>query len=71
MTEKKFDNLFHKRYVGGEGEVAEKEKPTLVVGTIRGMSYEGLLAEYRWYVRDPEAELPKEVEKQLQLLGVI
>lgn len=71
MTEKKFETEFHKRYVGGEGEVAEKEKPKSVAGTIRGMSYEDVLAEYRWYVRDSEAELPKEVEKQLQLSVVI
>lgn len=51
--------------------MVEKEAPDLPIGQIQGQSYEEVLAEYRWYVRDPEAELPEEVVEQLVLLGKI
>ncbi len=60
MTEK-FESIFHKRYVGGQGEVCEmekqnreKKKETAVMTTL-----EDVLFEYRKYVNDPKAELPE------------
>ena len=74
MTEK-FDNKFHKKYVGGEGEIDISHWTLDILDLERNMvvkrSHEDVLAEYRWYVRDPEATLPEEVLKQLDLLGVI
>lgn len=77
MTEK-FDSKFHKEYVRGEGEVVEKlsdisSQTRLPDGqvSVASRTYEDVLAEYRWYIRDPEAVLPEEIEKQLELLGVI
>lgn len=32
-------------------------------------SYEDILAEYRWYVRDPKAELPADIVEELRKLG--
>lgn len=65
MTEK-FESEFHKRYVGGEGEVEEKPVKFGLpsTGEIRLTTLEDLLAEYRWYLRDPNAQLPEEVERQ-------
>lgn len=67
MTEK-FESIFHKRYVGGEGEV--EEKPITLVSevhtAIRPTTLEEVEAEYRWYVGDPKAELPEEI-KQIYL----
>lgn len=66
MTERIFESAFHKRYVGGEGEVLEKrvattdDKDDLKVG---GITEERVLEEYRKYVRDPKAELPEEIRK--------
>lgn len=64
----KFDNKFHKKYVGGQGEVEEKE--TIYPSTeYRVHTYEDILEEYRWYVGDPTAELPEEIVRQLEVSG--
>lgn len=72
MTETKggevFTSKFHRRYVGGVGEVVEKPlSPPLQ--TIKACSYEEVLAEYRWYMRDPQAELPEELMETLKVSG--
>jgi len=66
----KFDSMFHKKYVGGEGEIVEKELPT-PSNTIEAETFEDLLAQYRKYVNDPKAELPKETVEELRLLGKV
>lgn len=65
LEKKKFDNAFHKRYVGGEGEVEEISAPVVEKEKIIVTSYEDVLSEYRRYVGDPKAELPEEVIKTL------
>lgn len=70
MTEK-FDNLFHKKYVGGQGEVEDNSLPIEPINEVSGMSYEEVLAHYRWYVGDPNAQLPEEVEKHFRILAVV
>jgi hypothetical protein len=65
MTEK-FESKFHQRYVGGQGEVVEDERPVIEVKvTIPQTTREQVLEEYRKYIRDPKAELPEEIEKTL------
>jgi len=61
----KFDSKFHKDYVRGAGEIvppAEVKIPEIIV--IK-RSFEEVLAEYRRYVRDPNAELPEDILKTL------
>ena len=64
MTEK-FESDFHKRYVGGEGEV--EEKPIVLVSPVRPLikptTLEEVEAEYRWYVGDKTAVLPEEIRQ--------
>jgi len=69
MTERIFESAFHKRYVGGEGEVVDLETGAMEkkVGESIVTSYEAVLAEYRRYVGDPIAELPEEVIKILDI----
>ncbi len=62
----KYDNKFHKWYVGGEGEVGDKCIPSKKVEVV-SMSYEEVLQEYRRYVGDMEAELPQDIISQLEL----
>lgn len=38
---------------------------------IIGKTYKEILEEYRWYVKDPTAELPQIVMEQLARLGKI
>ena len=61
-----FESEFHKRYVGGEGEVEKKQikRGLPSTGEIRPTTLEDLLAEYRWYMRDPNAQLPEEIKQQ-------
>jgi len=61
-----FESEFHRKYVGGEGEVREKRAGFGLssTGETRAATLEDLLAEYRWYMRDPNAQLPEEVERQ-------
>lgn len=54
-----FESEFHKKYVGGEGEVVESPLKVESSKVVKGMSKEDLLAEYRKYVNDPKAELPE------------
>lgn len=65
----KFDSQFHKRYVGGEGEIDEKS--LLEFSGVIGMSYEEVLDEYRRYMRDPHAELPEVIISQLKMSGKV
>jgi len=67
---KKFDNQFHKRYIGGLGEVVDQPLSELIT-SIPTLSYEDVLKEYRAYVRDPKAELPEEILETLRLGGKI
>jgi len=74
MTETKgnqtFQSEFHRRYVGGEGEVVEK--PVFrAISEYEGVSYEKILAEYRWYMRDAAAELPEEIMEMLKVCGKV
>ena len=67
MTEV-FDSVFHRKYVGGVGEVKEKPlSPAVRENVVSPISYEDVLHEYRVYVRDPEAELPEEILRSLSL----
>ncbi len=64
MTEK-FDNIFHKRYVGGEGEIAELSSLSETKSTPVTVTIEETLSWYRKYMNDPKAELPEEILKTL------
>lgn len=72
MTEK-FESQFHKRYVGGEGEV--EEKPIILISpnrsVIRPTTLEEVEDEYRRYVGDMTAELPEEVRRAFLALKKI
>ncbi len=67
MAERIFESAFHKKYVGGEGEVLEKTvsmPDTKHDSVSRSRTTEAeVLEEYRRYVRDPNAELPEEIKK--------
>jgi hypothetical protein len=63
MTEK-FESAFHKRYVGGEGEVDPQSTPAVEKKRVV-TTYEDVLSEYRKYVGDSTAELPEGVIKTL------
>lgn len=65
MTEKIFESAFHKRYVGGEGEVVDKPIKVEVVNTTPETREEELLSLYRKYIGDPKAELPEEIRMAL------
>jgi hypothetical protein len=68
----KFDNKFHLEYVSGEGVVKESlQRAATSESTFRGMTFEDILAEYRWYVGDPTAELPEEVMDRLIITGKV
>lgn len=72
MTEKRvFDSNFHRWYVGGEGEVSMGREPFRPKNEAKGMSYDDVLAAYRAYVRDPEADLPEEILAELRKFGKI
>lgn len=70
MTEQ-FDSVFHKRYVSGDGIVIEKGPYYQPKNEVIPQTYEDILAEYRKYVGDPEAELPDEIVEHLRVLGKI
>lgn len=67
MMAEMFDNKFHKKYVGGAGEVKEPKEMINPLPSKRGVTYERVLAEYRKYVNDPLAELPEVVAKAFLL----
>ena len=69
MTE--YDSIFHKRYVDGSGVVIDKGEPYVPKNEVKGQTYEEILAEYRVYVNDPQAELPTEIMGELKRLGKI
>lgn len=72
MTEKKvFDSNFHRWYVGGEGEVKLSESPFSPKNEVVGQTYNEILAEYRAYVGDSEAQLPQDIMEELRRLGKI
>ena len=67
MTEV-FDSEFHRRYVGGTGEIVEKPLTSLSNRcVVRPISMEQVLREYRVYVQDPHAELPEEILRSFLL----
>jgi hypothetical protein len=63
MINEIFDSAFHKRYVGGEGEIAEELSQEFNQPVV-GMTMEQTLDKYRIYVRDQKAELPEEVMEE-------
>ena len=65
MTEKFFESAFHKRYVGGEGEIIEKTIKVEPINKTRETREEEVLSEYRRYIGDPNAELPESVRSVL------
>ncbi|NCP47439.1 hypothetical protein COT86_01080 [Candidatus Collierbacteria bacterium CG10_big_fil_rev_8_21_14_0_10_43_36] len=71
MTEK-FKDKFHKEYVGGSGLVEDRSCSSVIAeARVVAMSYEEILAEYRWYVKDPTAELPQRIMEQLVIAGKV
>lgn len=60
-----FESEFHKKYVGGEGEVVEKPVKNEPKINVRGTTEEEVLIEYRRYIRDPLAELPEAIRSTL------
>ncbi len=72
MAKNKFESEFHKRYVGDEdGTVEERLFRSWERTHLAAMTVEEILAEYRKYVGDPEAEFPEELKKELKLQGKI
>lgn len=66
MAERIFESAFHKRYVGEtEGIIEETHTPIEVKHAIKKTTVEEVLAEYRRYVGDPNAELPEELRNSL------
>ena len=66
-----FDSIFHKRYVDGSGVAIDKGEPFVPKNEVRGQTYDDILAEYRAYVGDSEAELPEDIIEGLRKLGKI
>lgn len=67
-----FDSVFHKRYVGGEGDVkadTSSNNADIDSGYV-STTLEDVLAEYRWYINDQKAELPESLVKQLLSMGI-
>jgi hypothetical protein len=67
----KFDNKFHQKYVSGEGTIKEVRQEPVTTDMVTGMSLDDILAEYRWYVGDSTAQLPKEVLERLIITGKV
>lgn len=67
----KFDSKFHKEYVGGEGEVIEREFADWRGLAIRMMTFEDVLAEYQKYVGNSEAKMPESLVEELRLQGKV
>ena len=65
-----FESEFHKRYVGGEGEV--KVEPITLISPekhmVRPTTLEEIRAEYRAYMHDPDAELPQGIVDTYQAI---
>lgn len=66
-----YDSTFHKRYVDGSGIVIDKGAPLPLKNEIKPQTYEEILADYRRYVGDQNAELPEEILGELKKLGKI
>jgi len=58
-------------YVRGDGEVVERPNSPVTTDMISGLSYEEILAEYRWYVGDSTAQLPQEILERLIITGKV
>lgn len=58
-----YDSRFHRWYVGGTGAIAEEPSVMELRNSAGRVTIEQILEEYRWYVGDPTAELPKEMMK--------
>jgi hypothetical protein len=71
--EAKFESEFHKWYVGGEGEVEPpKSEPRFLPAekrSTRSLTMSEILDQYRWYVGDETAQLPKALEQHLLAIG--
>lgn len=68
MTENPvFDSEFHKRYVGGDGDIASKEAPVQPRMGLKKTTEEELLVSYRNYMHEPNIELPDWLKKLLFL----
>lgn len=59
MTENKPRSIFERRYLGLGSAVLETPEPYAPKNEVVPQAYEELLAHYRKYVGEPEAELPK------------
>lgn len=71
MTEKKYDSKFHRWYVGETG--GEIDGEFIKIGEfqkVKKYTIRELLEDYRWYMRDKNAELPQEWVDELLRLGV-
>lgn len=66
-----YDSAFHKRYVDGSGIVIDKGVPLPLKNEIKPQTYDEILADYRRYVGDQNAELPEEILAELKKLGKI
>lgn len=66
-----YDSEFHRRYVHGSGEVADKPVLFVPKNEVKGQTYDELLAEYRLYMNDPKAEFTQEMLEELAKLGKI
>jgi len=70
-TNQQYDSKFHRWYVGGEGEIAEKPAGKTSVREYGSMTFEEILEEYRRYVGDKTAQLPDEVLEKLRVWGKV
>ena len=64
-----FDSEFHRGYVGGEGEIKPSKPLTLPKMEVTPCRMSDIEAEYRWYMNDPKAKLPADLEKHLLSIG--
>jgi hypothetical protein len=64
MVNNIYESEFHRRYVGGVGGMIMEEDINFMKPIILPeITEDEVLAEYRKYVGDPEAQLPEEVAK--------
>lgn len=66
------DSDFERKYRLLSPEQAEvREKTKVEPARVEITAYERALEEYRWYIRDPQAELPEEIMNELRRFGHI
>ena len=73
MTEKRIcDSNFEKKYLGlTDDEAVVEEKNAVSGGEVKiQKTLQDVIDEYRWYMRDPEAELPEEIMEDLKKMGI-